>query len=75
MITAAATGALEEMGWNDDAEQAGQLDRAATAALLLVVGGAYWGSVWVLGGLAPLGYLATRVGCDLSNGKRRWGRR
>jgi len=55
-----ASGQLAEMGWGD-AEDDGRLGRATGAALSLVVASAYWGSVWVLSGLAPLAYVASHV--------------
>ena len=61
-----ASGALDEMGWND-AEQPEPLTRAATTGLLLVIGGVYWGSVWMLSGLSPLVHIAARVYGDQSS--------
>jgi hypothetical protein len=49
-----------EMGWGS-VEDEGPAGRATAAALLLVVGGAYWGAVWLLSGLAPFVYLATHL--------------
>ena len=74
-MTTAPSDALAEMGWNDS-EHAGQFDRVASGALLLIVGGVYWGSLWLLSGLAPLVYLAARahrnrLDCELARRHRR----
>lgn len=55
-------------GWNDtDAPRVGAL----RSALLIVVGAAYFGLVWLLSGLAPLPLLASHV----KTGRRAKGKR
>ena len=54
-------GHLAEMGWGDadgDTRWAG----AAGTAVMLCIAGAYWGSVWLVSGLAPIAMLASRLG-------------
>ena len=52
-----AHGLSGDLGWNEaDADRMG----AIHSVLLLVASGAYFGSVWLLSGLAPLSYMASR---------------
>jgi hypothetical protein len=48
----------DEIGWGGVEPEDGDAWSAATSAVLVIAAGAYWATVWVLGGLAPLGYLA-----------------
>lgn len=48
----------DEIGWGGVELEDGDAWNAATSAVLVIAAGAYWATVWVLGGLAPLGYLA-----------------
>jgi hypothetical protein len=56
------SGQFGEIGWTDAQDEEGRLDRAVSPAVLLGVVGAYWVVTWIMSGLAPLAYLAGRVG-------------
>ena len=62
-------GQYAEMGWGDS-EEDGRVARTLRSGLFVMVTAAYWVAVWLMSGLAPLGYKAARVR-DKSNGGAR----
>jgi hypothetical protein len=53
-------GVMAEIGWGDT-EESGRAARGTGFALLLIVTSAYWGSTWLLSGLAPLAFVASNL--------------